>query len=249
MKATGISTKIVHPFDDLRSIISESVLYLPEESVLVITSKIVSLCEGAVRSKEETPHLGKLIEEQAVRYTHPTQSKYGLYLTIKHASLSLNAGIDQSNADGWYVLLPEKPQQTVNQLWQDLRAEYQIEKLGVVIIDSIPFPLKWGQTARALAHCGFVAVNDRVGELDLFGRKIVHTYMSVVEGIAAAAHLEMGEVAEQRPLAIVEEIKPIVFQDRPPTQEELDWIRIKREDDAFAPLLESDLWLDGGSTE
>jgi F420-0:gamma-glutamyl ligase len=39
--------------------------------------------------------------------------------------------------------------------------------------DSRQWPMRWGVTATALAHCGFKQLNDMRGEKDLFGRKIV----------------------------------------------------------------------------
>lgn len=251
MEVEGITTRVVRTGDSLEEVLKESLPPLRERDVVVITSKIVSLCEQAVvdplDESGDPIDMDALIKAESEWYTDPEESQYGIYLSIMHGSLSLNAGIDRSNADGKLVLLPRDSQHSAQKIWEFLRTEHQVHELGVVIIDSVPFPLKWGQTARSLAHCGFLAVHDRIGELDLFGRPIVHTYMSMVEGIAAAAHLEMGEVAECRPVAIVRSVSDVVFQDRPPSTAELNNIRIATEDDAFAPLLKSKLWKKGGA--
>ena len=65
---------------------------------------------------------------------------------------------------------------------------------------------------------------------------------NVVQSIAAAAALEMGEGAERTPAALVEGIGRIVFQDREPTAAELAALRITLEDDAYAPILRAAPW-------
>lgn len=246
MKVAGITTKTIQIGDNIFEVLAESISSLSEKQVVVITSKIISLCEGAVVAKSEVRDKYELVKAESDFYTEPTESKYGLSLTIKHKHLSLNAGIDESNADGMYALLPQNPQKTANEIRSMLCKNYDVQEIGVVIIDSIPFPLKWGQTARSLAHSGFLAINNRVGEIDLFGKEIEMTYMSIVEGIAAAAHLEMGEVAERRPVAIVSDIPDIHFQKRNPTEAELELLEVSRVDDAFAPLLDTNKWKQGG---
>jgi len=52
----------------------------------------------------------------------------------------------------------------------------------------------------------------------------------------------MGEGAEQTPLAVVEDITNIEFQDHTPTQEELNELKIDVKDDAFAPILTKAEW-------
>jgi coenzyme F420-0:L-glutamate ligase/coenzyme F420-1:gamma-L-glutamate ligase len=94
-----------------------------------------------------------------------------------------------------------------------------------------------------LAHCGFKQLADYRGKKDLFGRKIKFVQLNVAEAIASAAVLEMGEVAEQMPLALVEEIKHIEFQDHEPTQQELQALRIELEDDVYGPFLKSVPWV------
>ena len=67
--------------------------------------------------------------------------------------------------------------------------------------------------------------------------------VNVAEAIAAGAALEMGEVAEQTPMCLVENIKQIQFQDRIPTEQELADLQIEIEDDAYGPFLTSVEWV------
>jgi F420-0:gamma-glutamyl ligase len=69
------------------------------------------------------------------------------------------------------------------------------------------------------------------------------TQVNVAEAVGIAAALEMGEGNESRPLAVVSQVdQPVVFQDRPPTQEELKKLVIDPADDVYAPVMMSVQW-------
>ena len=121
-----------------------------------------------------------------------------------------------------------------------------LKNLGVVVTDSKTTPLRWGVTGIALAHSGFVALYNYIGKPDLFGRPFQYEQLNIADSLASTGVLEMGEGSEQTPLAIITDIKNIEFQDRNPTQEELDSLKIKPEDDLFAPFLLKANWQKGG---
>ncbi len=93
-----------------------------------------------------------------------------------------------------------------------------------------------------LAHCGFLQLRDYRGSQDLHGREIHLVQVNVAEALAVACALEMGELAEQTPLAIAKNIQHIQFQDRPPTQQELANLYIDRRDDVYGPFLNALEW-------
>jgi dihydrofolate synthase / folylpolyglutamate synthase len=198
-----VKTRIFHPRESLAEFIVASV---PEELVfdgmiLAITSKIVSLAEGQTLS-----HAGvnkkQLVESEADTYLG--EIGHGCHLTIKSGLLIPSAGIDESNSEaGDYILYPRDPFASAVRLWTDLRARWQLEKLGVVLTDSHTSPLRRGVTGIALSYAGIRGIKDLVGELDLFGRPLKMTQMNLADGLAAAAVLMMGEAAEARPLAVV----------------------------------------------
>jgi F420-0:gamma-glutamyl ligase len=168
-------------------------------------------------------------------------------LTIKDQILAVNAGIDESNSDGTYVLFPKKPYESAARIWNFVREHYSVSEAGVLIIDSRTFPLKWGIIGTSLAHCGFKALNNKIGELDLFGKEMQMTQENMTEGLAVAANVVMGEVAESQPFALVEDIPMVQFQDHSPTQEELQELKITLTDDAYAPILLKADWQKGGA--
>jgi F420-0:gamma-glutamyl ligase len=168
-------------------------------------------------------------------------------ITIKDQIVAVNAGIDESNSDSTYVLLPKDAYQTAQEIWQFLKKEYRVQEVGVVITDSKTFPLKWGTIGTCLAHCGFNALNDRIGEQDLFGHTMQMTKVNVAEALAVTAVLEMGEVAESQPLCLIESINMVQFNQQPPTAQEIAELSISLEDDAYAPLLTTAAWQKGGA--
>jgi F420-0:gamma-glutamyl ligase len=56
----------------------------------------------------------------------------------------------------------------------------------------------------------------------------------------------MGEADEQTPMAVIEDVPFVTFQERDPTGEELAALRISLEDDLYAPLLTRAPWRQGG---
>lgn len=248
MLVTPLKTRSVHAHDDLFEVLKESIKTLEEKSVVVVTSKIIGLCEGAVVPKvsDEKADKHEVVKKEAEWYLDPTESQYNLMLTIRDSLLAVNAGVDESNVAEGYVLFPKDVFASAEKIWHFLRKEFNVTQLGVLITDSKTFPLKWGTMGTALAHCGLAALNNKIGIPDLFGREMHMTQVNVSEGLAAAAVLEMGEVAESQPLCIITQADMVDFQDRPPTAEEIDHLKVDRRDDVYGPLLNAVPWQKGG---
>lgn len=216
-----------------------------ESSVLVITSKVVALCENRVARIDGTDK-EELVRQEADRYMPSHVSKYGYNFTIKDSTLTSSSGIDESNGDGNYILWPANSQKTANQIRKYLRERFNLQKIGVVITDSTCLPLRWGTVGTALAYSGFSPANDYIGTGDLFGRPFKVSKAGIASGLAAAAVLVMGEGTEQTPLVVIDEVPFVAFQDHDPTPQELDLFKISNvEDDLFAPFLSSFKWLPG----
>lgn len=254
MKITAYQTHLVSNKDSLFDVITQSISELPEKSVVVVASKIVATCEGQFVAKQPnlTPEERKaekhaLVRQEADLYTDPHSSKYDLMMTIKGNWMFVNAGIDESNANDQYLLWPSDPQKSANEIWQFLREHYGVKEVGVTISDSTSIPLNWGVIGHGIAHCGFKALKSYIGSPDLYGRPMKMEQVNVMQAVTAAAVLEMGEGAERTPLAVVEDIADIVFQDSVPSKEELADLHIEIEDDAFAPILTKAEWKKGGN--
>jgi coenzyme F420-0:L-glutamate ligase len=211
---------------------------LRDYSIVVITSKVVSICEGSV-VQMETISKSDLIHSEAEYYL-PADNTYGLSLTIKQGTLIINAGIDESNGSGHYILWPKDPMASAAYIRKYLMEKNSITHLGVVITDSRTMPLRWGVFGTAIAHAGFMGLKNYIGTKDIFSRKLIHTQANIAEGLAAAAVLVMGEGDECTPVAIIEDVPFVEFTDRPNI---IDTIAL--EADIYAPMLTKVEWKKG----
>jgi putative folate metabolism gamma-glutamate ligase len=222
--------------------------YLPaleERNIIAVTSKIVSLCEGRVVSAEKIDK-DKLMRAESDYYLPGVISNHGFSFTITQNTLIPMAGIDESNGGGYHVLWPENPQKTANEIRKYLRNKFGLKNLGVVITDSTCMPMRWGVVGIALSYSGFRALNDYTKQKDLFGRPFKVSQAGVASGLAAAAVVAMGEGAEQTPIAIISDLPLVQYQNRDPSQKELELFYLKnKDDDLFAPFLNAVNWQKG----
>ena len=244
MKVIPIKSEIVRAKKrSLLSLLDQFVVNVPERSILAVTSKIVSLCEGRVMDKDIEKQ--SLIEKEADLFLAPEENIYGISMTIKRDLLIPAAGIDESNGGGQYVLWPRDPQKTANAVRVYLTKRFSLKYVGVLITDSKTTPLRWGTTGTTLAHSGFVGVNNYIGTPDLFGKKFEVTKVNVRDGLAASAVLVMGEAREQTPIALITSVPFVRFQDRDPTKKELEALRISMDEDLYGPILKRAPWKRG----
>lgn len=242
MKVTAVKTNLIEANKStINDILSKSLENIKENSVVAISSKVVSLCEGNVLPLSDFTK-DELIEKEADSYIPKEYSKYGILLTIKNGLLVPSAGIDESNTNGYYVMWPKDPFKSAYQCWEFLREKYAIKNVGVIITDSTTSPLKWGVTGKAIAHCGFKSINSKIGEKDLFNKTLRQTRINVADGLAAAAVLCMGESVEQTPIALIEDVPFVVFEDKAPSNEDMQFLKIDMKDDLYASLLTSAPW-------
>ena len=246
MQVNAIRTDPITVEDhDLFAILDRFLPPLAERSIVAVTSKIAAICEGRVVPIGEVSKPA-LIEREAELFLPADESKYGVTLTIRHNLLLPTAGIDESNGDGSYVLWPHDPQRSANAIRRHLAQRFSLTRVGVLLTDSTSRPLRRGVSGVALAHSGFAALHDYVGQPDVFGHPLAVTKANVRDALAAAAVLVMGEADEQTPLAVITDVPFVSFQERDPTDDELAALRISLEDDLYAPLLARAPWRKGG---
>lgn len=248
MKVHAIKTrKITYKERNILEVIDSYVQRMPESSVLAVTSKIVALCEGRTLPFDEGKK-DSIIKKEADWYLPRSSSKYNVLLTIKNGVMNFSSGVDESNSGGVFVLWPKDPQKSANTIRKHLVAKHKRKNIGVIITDTASVPLRWGQRGVfVLAHSGFSALNSYIGKQDIFGRTFTMTSAAVADALGTAAVLVMGEGAEQTPLALIEDVPFVSFQQRNPTKQELQKLRMPIEDDLYAPLLRAVHWRKGGS--
>lgn len=248
MHVTAVKTPLLRAGDNLEEILADALPRLPERSLVVIASKAFSTVENrfVAKTTEDKSEKHELVRQEAEYYIDPHSSKYNLMLTIKRNALFVNAGIDESNANDQYLLWPEDPQQSLNNVWRFLRERFGVRELGLTMSDSTSFPLNWGVIGHAIAYCGFNPLKSYIGQPDLFGRVMKMEQVNVAQSLTAAAVWEMGEGNEQQPVALIEGLPAVEFLDHEPTAQELSALHIDIEDDAYAPILRTVDWKKGG---
>lgn len=223
-----IKTRVFKESEDLFLFITHYLKKVPEKSVIVVTSKIVALSEGRTAVAKNDRAKEKLIRENSEL---AIRTKY-VWLTIKDGVIMASAGIDESNANGKLILLPKDSFASAKALRKKLRKKYLIKNLGVIITDSRTTPLRAGITGMAVGYAGIKGIKDYRGTPDIFGRKFYFSRVNVVDGLAAAAVLTMGEGKEQIPLATIQG-SPVEFREKTLRKES----HINPKDDIYLPFL------------
>lgn len=228
MIITPVRTKIFKEEQDLTHFITDHVKKLREKSVLVVSSKIVALSRGLTLDYRSPRQKENLIKAESTAWLKTPLA----YLTIKNGMIMTNAGVDESNAGGKLVLLPQDCYQAAEELRQSLRKQYHLKQLGIIITDSMILPLRAGVIGAAVGYSGFKGVRDERGQKDIFGRKLGITLVNLADALAAAASMLMGEGAERRPLCVIEDA-PVAFVNKTNPEE----IKYPVENDLYTPLL------------
>ena len=229
------------PKDDLLSKIKSSELTLEEGDVVAVSSKVVSIWQGRCVLKSEADK-DTLTRHEAEMYLERDQSPGGAVMhTITNGLLIPSAGIDPFG--DYFVLWPEKPQETAHELLEWFKKTYEREKLYLVITDSRSLPLRQGVTGFAVAWAGFEPLHDGRNRKDLLGNASGGSQVNLPDSIAAAAVLAMGEANEQTPLARLRDVPYLNVQH--PDVEQKEPFQIPMEQDIFAPFLKNQEWKKG----
>lgn len=211
----------VRPGDDLADIILMALerqrLPLADHDVLVVTQKIVSKAEGRIVDTHgaEPSHMARMAAAQG----HKEAGYYevvlresrrivkmdrGVLLTETHHGLvCANAGVDESNVGGGYVvtLLPIDPDGSAATLRAALRDRAGVD-VAVIISDTFGRPWREGQVNVAIGAAGLAPLADYAGQADGYGYIMQATLIAVADELAAAAELVMGKT-DRTPAAVV----------------------------------------------
>lgn len=238
MQVRPIKTRVFKENEDLVAFIREHVKRLPERSVLVVTSKIVALAEGRTHERSDVRTKERLIRAES-DFALPTK---WVWLTLKDGIMVASAGIDESNADGKFILLPKDSYRAASRLRTELMKVYKVKELAVIVPDSRTVPMRAGATGMAIGYAGMKGLRDYRGKKDIFGRTFKFERVGVADGLATAAMIAMGDGNEQQPLCVIEDA-PVEFAGSVRRSE----LRIEPADDIYLPFLHKipRKWLDG----
>ncbi|MCV7219395.1 coenzyme F420-0:L-glutamate ligase [Mycolicibacterium elephantis] len=191
--------------DDLAAAIAAAAPWLRDNDILVVTSKVVSKCEGRVVAAPSDPDerdalRRKLVDAEAVRVlarkgrTMITENALGL--------IQAAAGVDGSNvAATELALLPVDPDGSAAALRDGLRDRLGVT-VGVVITDTMGRAWRKGQIDAAIGAAGLTVLHGYAGARDRHGNELIVTEIAVADEIAAAADLVKGKLTDI-PVAVV----------------------------------------------
>jgi coenzyme F420-0:L-glutamate ligase/coenzyme F420-1:gamma-L-glutamate ligase len=166
-----------------------------EGDILVVTHKIVSKAEGAVREivGDEEEFKKALVEEVARSIIRRRGDL--IIAETKHGFVCANAGVDRSNAaQGTMILLPDDPDRSAHRIRARLMQSTGID-FPVIISDTFGRPWRQGLTDVAIGVSGLTPILDLVGTTDWSGRELDVTQIAVADELAAAADLVMGKAS------------------------------------------------------
>jgi F420-0:gamma-glutamyl ligase len=236
MQIIPIKTRIINPpQDDIYGVIDEFCPELKENDVLLITSKILSIHQGRCISMQEVHDKDELIKKEA-DYFIPREECPGqlAILTIKNNTLIASAGIDESNANGHYIMWPEFPEKEAEKICNYLKEKFSLNKLAVIITDSHSIPLRYGVLGISIGFYGLEPFNDYRGKQDIFGKILKMSQSNVVDSLATIGVLAMGEGDEQKPMAIIRDAEAISFTN----ENKFSDVYVPIKEDIYFPILE-----------
>jgi coenzyme F420-0:L-glutamate ligase/coenzyme F420-1:gamma-L-glutamate ligase len=193
------------PGDDLAAAIAGAASWLRDDDIVVVTSKVLSKCEGRIVPAPEDPEerdalRRKLIDAEATRVL----ARKGRTLITENALglVQAAAGVDGSNVGATELaLLPVDPDASAAALRTGLRERLGVT-VGVIVSDTMGRAWRNGQTDAAIGAAGLTVLHGYAGSVDAHGNELVVTEVAVADEIAAAADLVKGKLTGI-PVAVV----------------------------------------------
>lgn len=181
-----------------------------------------------------------LITREADQYLERSETPGGFVMhTITNGTLIPNAGIDPFG--GHYVLWPEDPMKSAQELLAWLKNEYGREHLYVIVTDSRSTLMRRGVVGIAIGWAGFSPVYDNRLRRDLLGERSGGSQTNIPDALAAAAVFVMGEANEGTPLVRIRNA-PYVQEAGHVRKEANSSYLFPMSEDIFAPFLTRPSW-------
>jgi coenzyme F420-0:L-glutamate ligase/coenzyme F420-1:gamma-L-glutamate ligase len=220
---------LIRSGDNIAKIVVETArengIKIEDGDVIAIAQKIVSKAEDRVVAlKDVVPskkakELARITEknprfvELVLRETKNTAkaSREILIVEDKRGFVCINAGIDKSNVQGRgkFALLPENPDESMDKCRVEIK-KLTGKNVTIVMTDTYSRPFRRGQVNFAIGSSGIKPLKDYRGKKDLFGKTLKVKNIAVIDEIAAAAELLMGQGKEAIPVVIFRGLKEVV---------------------------------------
>ena len=239
--------------DNIAEIIVETArkndLEIENGDIIAIAQKIFSKAEKRVIAlkdiipSKKAQEIAKITEKSAkfvelvLRETRNVvkTSREILLVKDKRGLICINAGIDKSNVKGRgeFALLPENPDESAEKCRVEIK-KLTGKNVAVIMCDTYSRPFRRGQVNFAIGVAGIKPFRDYRGKKDLFGQILKVKNVAVVDEIAAAAELLMGQAREAMPVVIFKGLNGVTeFCDKCSINE----LQISNEEDLFKNTL------------
>lgn len=253
MIVRSIQTKtFLPPQTDFFTILEEHDLGLVENSVVAVSAKVVAIHQGrCVKMESDTAacdaQKDALIKSEAQWYLERDVTvQYPRMFTIYEGTFCSSCGIDASNSNGYWTLLPKESSVFAQEFRKHLQKRYDVENVGVIVIDSRSYPMRNGTIGVTIGYSGFEPEFDYRDKKDLFGRPFHAERINVADCLASTATLAMGEGDESTPVVVMSDVPRIVFSDGVYSDDPLLQLKVPREEDVFGQFYNDRDWKKGG---
>ncbi len=222
MQISAIQTrKLLPPQDDLFSVLDESLQSLRDRDILFVTSKVVSIHQGRCVEIDSVQDKNELIMKEADAVLS-AECQQGILVGVKHNMVNPFAGVDESNVNGYYGLLPEDPDAFAQDIRNTLMQKFELSNFGVVIVDSSFLPMRAGSVCMSIGFAGIEPLRAYDGKQDIFGRDLEMSKLNIVDSLSAMAGVYFGEGGEQTPLVLMSGVSGVEFTNKDKSDELTD---------------------------
>lgn len=243
---------LVRARDNLARIIVETAkknsVSIDNGDIVTVAQKVVSKAEGRIfqlknvkpseRAEEiakitsKDPRLVELVLREAKRIVKGSPE----ILIVENESglICINAGIDKSNVSGEdsYALLPKNSDESAKRIRSEIM-KLTGSRVTVVICDTYSRPFRRGQVEFAIGIAGINPFKDYRGQGDLFDYVLKVKNVAIVDEIASAAELVMGQGKEAMPVVIIKNLTRTELSEAFSIED----LSISREEDLFRETL------------
>lgn len=224
--------KNIEQGDQLDKIIIESLsklnLFVGNSDILIVTHKIISKAEGRVVDLSTITPTNEAIKISKITKKDPAlvevilkESKEVLKVTSrgiiicrhKLGFVCANAGVDCSNAmkKNSVVLLPQNPDKSANKLRTSLENHFN-QHIAIIINDTHGRSFRVGAIGIAIGSSGIKPLKSYIGRKDRNGYIMKSSIEAIVDEIASAATILMGQSDEGVPIVLMKGVQYEYYQ-------------------------------------
>ena len=243
---------LVKAGDNLAKIIVETAkknsVSIDDGDIVAVAQKVVSKAEGRIfqlkdvkpseRAEEiakttlKDPRFVELVLREAKRIVKATPEIF--IIESERGLICINAGIDKSNVSGKasYALLPKNSDESAKRIRSRIM-KLTGRNVAVIVCDTYSRPFRRGQVEFAIGIAGINPFKDYRGQKDLFDYVLKVKNVAIVDEIASAAELVMGQGKETMPVVIIKNLTRAELDEAFSIEE----LNISREEDLFKGTL------------